>query len=247
MTGHRELRVGCAIGIEHELGHQPADRRGELEAVAGEAAGDDDARIFGIAIDHEVPARGNRVQAHPMRRELRTRGREALEQAVRTANTEILSEAAREADYSGMGTTVVAALVNGRTVSYTSVGDSRGYLWRRNDLAQLTQDDSWLTSALADVAAVDSALMQMHPMRHVLTRVVGLRAELEPSANQIEIENSDMLLLCSDGLHGSLSDSAIASVLSGGQDVPHIAERLVEEALARGATDNVTAVVVRRD
>jgi serine/threonine protein phosphatase PrpC len=86
-----------------------------------------------------------------------------------------------------------------------------------------------------------------HPMRHVLTKVVGLRPELQPMVAEFEFERGDVLLLCTDGVHGSVNDLAIGEVLGSGKTVEEMAERVVGLAITRGATDNLTAVVVRRD
>jgi PPM family protein phosphatase len=168
-----------------------------------------------------------------------------LEDGVRRANEEILAEAGRQTDCAGMGTTVVLAVVTEQRMFFASVGDSRVYLWHTGTLTQLTQDDSWVARVLSEGASV--ADVRQHPMRHVLTKVVGLHLEMEPAAGECPFGPGDALLLCSDGLHGSLSDEAIATTLGAAGGVVDIAERLVERALAHGASDNVTAVVVRRE
>jgi protein phosphatase len=81
----------------------------------------------------------------------------------------------------------------------------------------------------------------------VLTKVVGLRPELQPSVAECPFVSGDVLLLCSDGLHGSLNDEKLARLLDSRKPVAQVAESVVREALAHGATDNVTAIVVRRD
>ena len=89
--------------------------------------------------------------------------------------------------------------------------------------------------------------MEQHPMRHVLTKVVGLRPELQPSVGECPFGAGDLMLLCSDGVHGSVSDDTLGQLLASRKPVTALAESVVREALAHGATDNVTAVVIRRD
>lgn len=179
-------------------------------------------------------------------RESRTAPSQAvLSDAVQAANRRILRAAAEQTGHAGMGTTVVAVQVAGTTAVYAGVGDSRIYLWRRGRLSQLTRDDSWLASALGQAEGLSADALATHPMRHVLTKVVGLRAELEPAVSQIDLEPGDGLLLCSDGVHGSVPDEVIAEVLGAGAPVAEVARRLVDLALARGASDNATAVVAR--
>ena len=170
-----------------------------------------------------------------------------LEQAVRKANEHILTTAEQRKDYTGMGTTVAAVLaVDGHAV-FTSVGDSRIYRFRDGRLEQLTQDDSWLSNALATGLPLTAAEIQEHPMRHVLTEVVGVRPDLDPQSLECDLVRGDALLICSDGLHGILPLDALSEAMAAETTVAEIAETLVEQAIARGGTDNVTAIVVRRE
>jgi protein phosphatase len=168
-----------------------------------------------------------------------------LEEAVESANERILNDAARYPDYAGMGTTVVAVVVSGDRVFYTSVGDSRLYLWHGGQLTQLTRDDSWLAEALGEDEGLRSQNVGTHPMRHVLTRVVGLRPELQAKAAEYTFDADDCLLLCSDGVHGVVPPETLADILGGEHNVADIAQGVVRSAIARGATDNATVVVAR--
>jgi protein phosphatase len=170
----------------------------------------------------------------------------ALAAGLRLANDEILLTAEGTPEYEGMGTTVVTAIARDDRLVYGSVGDSRLYLWRGGRLTQLTQDDSWVSRVLPP-DALGTADAMGHPMRHVLTKVVGVRSDLDPSVGDCRLDSGDALLLCSDGLHGTLADDAIAREMGSGAGVDAIAQSLVDRALAGGATDNVTVVVVRKD
>jgi protein phosphatase len=165
--------------------------------------------------------------------------------AIRRANDHIFQAAHRRSDYAGMGTTVSAACVAGDRVVYANVGDSRIYLHHAGALTQLTRDDSWISRALDTGMPLTPGDIEGHPMRHVLTEVVGVRAEIAPPVQECEIVPGDMLLLCTDGLHGSVPADLLAAALGAAGAVDAIAEALVEQAIARGATDNVTALVVR--
>ena len=167
-----------------------------------------------------------------------------LTSAVRLANERILAAAAAQPAHSGMGTTVVAVLILEERAFYISVGDSRVYLWRGGHLTQLTRDDSWLAETL-DGQAEEPVDLGSHPMRHVLTKVVGLRPELEASVSECPLGTGDSLLLCSDGVHGALPHELLATMMSSQRAVEDVAQNVVRSAIARGATDNVTAVVAR--
>jgi PPM family protein phosphatase len=166
-----------------------------------------------------------------------------LVRAVQVANDRILAAAAEQPAHSGMGTTVVAVLIVGARAFYTSVGDSRVYLWRGGHLTQLTRDDSWLAETLDGEGEQHD--IGSHPMRHVLTKVVGLRPELEPTVSECPLGTGDALLLCSDGVHGAVPHEMLASMMSSQRAVDEVAQSVVRSAISRGATDNVTAVVAR--
>lgn len=166
--------------------------------------------------------------------------------AFSLANEQVFNAAAVEPDYNGMGTTVVAAYVSDQQVLFASVGDSRLYHWGRGTLTQLTEDDSWISRVLSD-ETLSPEDAQRHPLRHVLTKVVGLREDLEPSLGTRTLEHGDVLMLCSDGLHGTITDDGIAATIGTSVNVDEIAVRLVDQALSSGATDNITVIVIRRE
>jgi protein phosphatase len=169
----------------------------------------------------------------------------ALTEGFSVANDEVLSAAATEPDYAGMGTTVVAAIIRGPRLVFGSVGDSRIYYWHGGVLTQLTRDDSWVARVLPDDVATEEA--QRHPMRHVLTKVVGLREGMEPAVGTHRFARGDVLVLCSDGLHGAVPDQRLSDTIRSASGVQEIAQRLVDLALKAGATDNITVVVVRQE
>jgi PPM family protein phosphatase len=165
-----------------------------------------------------------------------------LTTAVRLANRKIYNEGAKSADLNGMGTTVVAALVAGDRIVIASVGDSRIYRLRQGALEQLTKDDTWLASVLGEKQAEDAD--PQHPLRHVLTSVVGTKDDVKPGAREEQLETGDRFLLCTDGVHGKLDAIALTSLLVMARSATEGAERLVHEAITRGTSDNATALVL---
>ena len=135
-----------------------------------------------------------------------------MDEALRLANDQILNAAGQKADYAGMGTTVAAVYARDARAVYAHAGDSRVYLLHDGELTQLTRDDSWVAAALNGVDD-DAHEFDQHPMRHVLTKVVGLRPELQPSVAECAFVAGDVLLLCSDGLArvGSARDAGEAA------------------------------------
>ena len=165
-----------------------------------------------------------------------------LTTAVRLANRRIYEEGSKHAELSGMGTTVVAALVAGERMMLASVGDSRIYRYRNGSLEQLTQDDTWLNSVLGAKQAEDADAS--HPLRHVLTSVVGTRDDVKPGAREERLLPGDTFVLCTDGVHGRLDNAAFVAVLAGDSNSEQRAAQLVDEALTRGTSDNATALVI---
>src|SRR5688500_5924325 len=151
--------------------------------------------------------------------------------AVRLANRKIYSEGASAPELSGMGTTVVAALVAGDKVALVSVGDSRIYRLRNGSLEQLTSDDTWLASVLGAKEAEDAD--PGHPLRHVLTSVVGTKDDLKPESREEHLKIGDTLVLCTDGIHGRLDSSALTSLLKSATPAGDRADPLVAGTLTR--------------
>src|SRR6185312_10027281 len=124
-----------------------------------------------------------------------------------------------------------------------NVGDSRAYLFRRGQLSQLTIDDTWLNTVLNQVA-VDQKTLSKHPMRNVLTQAAGTRRDLDVHTCEIALENLDNLLLCTDGLYGVVAEQDIVAVFESGKSLGCQVASLKEAALAAGAPDNVSCVLL---
>ncbi len=168
-----------------------------------------------------------------------------LRTAIYAASLRIV-EAAVEADaYAGMGTTIVAARVIGDRLVVAHAGDSRLYLLRSTGLAQVTSDDSWVATVLEREPDVDKALLAHHPMRNALTNVVGSRGRTDVHVAEERLQDGDLLLLTTDGVHGVLDNGRLEQLARVEQSPAAIATQIVAAALARGSRDNVTAVAAR--
>ncbi len=213
MGGHRAGEVASAIAVD---------------TIAGFFAKthDDDEFTWPFGVDPRLTYNGNRLLT-----------------AVRLANRRVFKESEGRSEYTGMGTTIVAAVIDGNRMSYAAVGDSRIYSFAADRLAQLTRDDTWVR-ALGD-EGLDEAALAAHPMRHVLTNVVGARERTDVQLMERELEHDERIVLCTDGVHDALPRDAIASILRDCRNVQAAATRLVEEALARDGKDNITALVLQ--
>jgi protein phosphatase len=168
-----------------------------------------------------------------------------LRTAVYLANRRVYRSSESRDDYAGMGTTVTAALVSRERLSFAHVGDSRLYQLTGRTLVQVTRDDSWVATILSNEPSLTQSDLAHHPMRHVLTNVVGARDQVEIQVGELSISPGMLFLLCSDGLHGMAEDGAIAAILSREGPIEAVGRALVEAAVAGGGHDNVTAVLVR--
>jgi serine/threonine protein phosphatase PrpC len=168
-----------------------------------------------------------------------------LRTAIHLANRRVFRTAESTDDYSGMGTTIVGLLVNGSRMSIGHVGDSRLYLVFNGTLEQVTHDDSWAATILAQDPSLGPAEIAHHPMRNVLTNVLGARDQVDIHLTERPLQGGEVMLLCSDGLHGVLDADALTAILTSAQEVDVVARNLVDAAMERGSRDNVTALVVR--
>jgi serine/threonine protein phosphatase PrpC len=172
-------------------------------------------------------------------------GRSLLQDAFASAHAEVRRRARAEG-FGPIGATLVALLVEGDRATLAWAGDSRGYLWRQGRLERLTRDHS-LVQDLVDRGELDAVAAEHHPQAHVVTRAVGAADRLEPAFREVALHSGDRLLLCSDGLTRCVPEPEIAALLAAAPDPPRACRDLIEAALARGAPDNVSAIVVRID
>lgn len=168
-----------------------------------------------------------------------------LKTAIRLANSRVFQSADSSEELTGMGTTVVAALVSGKTLTLGSAGDSRCYLLRDGQFRQLTQDDSWVSAALGE-GILNSDDVERHPLRNVITKAVGARDSIDLEVTEETLQAGDVALLCSDGLHGMLGDEEIARLLGPGSGpLEDVSAALVEAANEAGGRDNVSVLLLR--
>lgn len=168
----------------------------------------------------------------------------AMLDAVLAANAAVVRKAADEPDLRGMGTTLTAAIVEGRRLHVAHVGDSRAYLIRDGDLTQLTRDHT-LVAHLIEEGQITEEEAAHHPHRSIITRAIGVDVDLDVDTLTIELQDGDQVLLCSDGLTGPLSDTTIEEIVGPEADIDEAARSLVDAANEAGGPDNITVVLLR--
>jgi protein phosphatase len=168
-----------------------------------------------------------------------------LKTAIKLANKKVFRAADNREDYTGMGTTAVAALVSEDVITVGSAGDSRCYLVRGGKLTQLTRDDSWVSAALGE-GILNSDEIERHPLRNVITKAVGAKETIELDVVEQKLEPGDVVLICSDGLHAMLSDDQILATLTPfPPTLEEAAGKLIDAANEAGGKDNVSVVLLR--
>ena len=167
-----------------------------------------------------------------------------LQVAIRSANRLLATRARSDAALDGSGATLAAALFGDGDLAVSNVGDCRVYLLRNGELSQITRDHSVVAEQLAQ-GLIDAEAARTHPLRHVVTRAVSGQAGMAVDILELRVSPGDRLILCSDGIHGVLTDHEIAAVLGAtGAPLDEICRNAIEQANRRGGPDNATAVVV---
>lgn len=173
---------------------------------------------------------------------------EAVEQilraAVKLANFTVYDQAQQFEEFSGMGTTMVAALVRGKEATLVNVGDSRGYKVDREGIRQLTTDHS-VVQMMVQRREITPEQAKSYPGKNLITRAIGTEAIVECDLFRCKLERGDCLLLCSDGLSNLLDEQEILFEVVHGVNMEHCCQRLLDIAKNRGAPDNVTSVLIQ--
>lgn len=166
-----------------------------------------------------------------------------MKNAVKLANFTVYDQAMQFEEFSGMGTTLVAALVRGNRVSLINVGDSRAYVINQKGIRQITRDHS-VVQMMVDRGELTAEMAKSYPGKNLITRAVGTEMTISGDIFRQELSRGDFLLLCSDGLSNLLDDQEILFEVVHGVNKERCCKRLLDIAVSRGAPDNVTSVLV---
>jgi serine/threonine protein phosphatase PrpC len=163
-----------------------------------------------------------------------------LTSAIQRAHEVVRAQGQR--DHARMGATLTALFVRAGRAYIAEVGDSRAYLVRAGQIAQITHDQS-VVQALVDSGAMSPEDASLSPMRNVILQAMGHQRDLKIALGKLELRDRDCLILCSDGLTGHVSDEEIRNTVLALKRPELIADRLVDMANERGGHDNITVVV----
>jgi protein phosphatase len=177
-------------------------------------------------------------------RDTETQLPELIDQAIAAANQAIYSRAQANQKLNGMGTTMVALVVEERHVRLINIGDSRCYRLRAGHLEQISLDHS-LGDEQVRLGRMTPAEALRSPLRNVITRALGTQSRVTPDIFDLEAEPGDLFLLCSDGLTRELADAKIESLLGAAVPLGGLCSSLVDAANHAGGGDNITCLLVR--
>ena len=167
-----------------------------------------------------------------------------LKNAVKLANFTVYDQAQQFEEFTGMGTTLVAALVTGKFATIVNVGDSRAYSITQSDVRQLTTDHSLVQMMIAR-GELSPEKARSYPGKNLITRAIGTEAVVECDIFHRRMENGECLLLCTDGLSNLVDEQEILFEVVHGINKQSSGQRLLDIAKNRGAPDNVTCVLIQ--
>lgn len=167
-----------------------------------------------------------------------------FEQAVAAANEKVFQASISDKALKGMGTTIVATVVFGDTAYIVNVGDSRLYVYK-DTFRQVTIDHS-LVEEMVQSGKLHKEDMRTHPNKNIITRALGTNSEVKADCFEIEVDEGDVLLLCSDGLSNMLEDEKIERIIrSNREDMEEAGKQLVQAANEAGGKDNISVVLIQ--
>ncbi len=172
--------------------------------------------------------------------------RNMLDSALVAANMEVYDLADANPDLRGMGTTVVCAIVKDSCAYIAHAGDSRAYVFKSSsgELDQVTTDHS-LVQNLVDSGKITKEEAEHHPNKNIITRAIGVDKSIKIDFDEVDLEEDEVLILCTDGLSNYVSDDEMISEVSDGRYYA-FADRLVKKANNNGGGDNITVVAIAK-
>ncbi|OBJ51443.1 PP2C family serine/threonine-protein phosphatase [Mycobacterium sp. 1423905.2] len=168
---------------------------------------------------------------------------ERLARAVSELSDDLHAKAQQDARFEGANSTLVTAVVAGPRALVAHLGDSRAYLHRDGQMRRLTRDHT-LVQALVDAHAVDAADTGRHRARSIVTKYMGMQPPARADGGAVDLRPGDRLLLCSDGLHGVVSEVSVGQILDANPDPGYACAALIAAARDAGGPDNITALVI---
>ncbi|MEN3366763.1 MAG: family protein phosphatase [Burkholderiales bacterium] len=217
------------------------------DGMGGYSAGEVASRIATDVIRESLEEGLDRLESQ-LQDLLTTRGRQLqnlMVESIQRANSAVIEAARVQPEYQGMGTTLVTALFHEDKVIIAHVGDSRAYRFRQGELTQITRDHSLLQEQI-DAGLISPEWARFSQNKNLVTRALGVDAEMEVEIHDHQTEPEEVYLLCSDGLSDMLTDEEMRDILlMHGASLQGACDALVQKANQNGGHDNISAILVK--
>lgn len=165
-----------------------------------------------------------------------------MKKAVEAANSIVFSKASEKSEYNGMGTTVVMAVIKDKRMYVAHIGDSRLYYLEGENVAQITEDHSFVQS-LVNSGEITKEQARTHPNKNIITRSLGVHSNVQPDFNAVDVNEGGVAVLCSDGLSDYLTEKILLEITKKSSE-KELVNILVKYALMAGGHDNITVSAV---
>ena len=203
------------------------------DGIGGHAAGEVASGVALLEIEKSLQSNSRQGDLHNQ-----------VKEAIAKANKEIYLLSTENPEYTGMGTTLVMALIRQDKALIANVGDSRAYCLSGSQLKQITRDHSAIQELL-ERGIITEEEVQQHPLRSTMTRALGTDPEVKADIYDIELLPGDILLLCSDGLTDSLRDEEIREAIGTAIKLDEACANLISQAKEKEAKDNISVIIAR--
>lgn len=166
-----------------------------------------------------------------------------IEEAIKDTNESLCNIAYEQSELNGMGTTFVVATIFDKEMYVANIGDSRLYVIGK-EIRQITEDHS-LVEAMVKTGELDRSQARIHPNKNIITRALGANVTAQPDFFEVNLEEGDIVLMCSDGLTNMLDDETIAGIINEHDELEQAAATLVKCANENGGKDNIAIIIIK--
>lgn len=167
-----------------------------------------------------------------------------LQLCIESVNRYIVDMAQNNNSYQGMGTTMIVSIALSNKIYFAHLGDSRGYLIRGERVTQIT-DDHTVPAGLYREGKISKDEAQNHPQRHMITKAIGMQEEIKADMYQLELQEGDIIILCTDGLYDKVNAKEFYQVFTNKVKIQDGCDELVRLAISRESKDNITVLALK--
>lgn len=170
--------------------------------------------------------------------------RNYFSEIISKVNMDIWNESVANEESKGMATTLVMAYIKGNRAFFANIGDSRGYVVRKGEIEQITRDHTCIEE-LVQIGEITREEAKNHPDRNIITRALGGESKVEADFYKIDIFPGDVIILCTDGLHGELEEQEILDIVNKYDNMTDLSNELTKAANKKGGNDNITVITLK--